>query len=43
MSITLRKLTKEQDGIPGWIAHPDTPGRYPGVLMLHHVPGLTGD
>ena len=43
MSITLRKLTQEQDGIPGWIAHPNTRGRSPGVMMLHHEPGLTGD
>ncbi|MBI3057429.1 MAG: dienelactone hydrolase family protein, partial [Betaproteobacteria bacterium] len=43
MSITLRKLTQEQDGIPGWIAHPDGHGRHPGVMMLHHAPGLTGD
>jgi len=43
MSITSRKLTQEQDGIPGWIAYPNTPGRHPGVMMLHHAPGLTGD
>ena len=43
MSITLRKLTQEQDGIPGWIACPNTRGRHPGVMMLHHAPGLTGD
>ena len=43
MTITARRLTHEQDGIPGWIAHPNTPGRHPGVMMLHHAPGLTGD
>lgn len=43
MSVTSRKLDAGKDGIPGWIAHPDGPGRHPGVLMLHHAPGLTGD
>ena len=43
MSVTLRRLTLEQDGIPGWIAHPLTEARRPAVLMLHHAPGLTGD
>jgi len=43
MTITMNKLTQEQDGIPGWVAHPDAPGRHPAVLMLYHAPGLTGD
>lgn len=43
MSITSRKLTQEQDGIPGWIAHPNARGRHPGVMILHYAPGLTGD
>ena len=43
MNFTMRKLTQEQDGIPGWIAHPDAPGRHPGVMMIYHAPGLTGD
>ena len=43
MSITLRKLSPEQDGIPGWIAEPHSGGRHPGIMMLHHAPGLTGD
>jgi carboxymethylenebutenolidase len=43
MSITSRRLSKEEDGIPGWIAYPNTRGRHPGVMMLHHAPGLTGD
>lgn len=43
MQITLRKLTPDQDGIPGWIAHPDDGARRPGVMMIHHAPGLTGD
>lgn len=43
MTITLTKLTQEADGIPGWVAYPNAPGRHPAVLMLHHAPGLTGD
>ena len=43
MTITLTKLTQEQDGIPGWVAYPNAPGQHPAVLMLHHAPGLTGD
>ena len=43
MNITARKLTREQDGIPGWLAHPNATGRYPGIMMIHHAPGLTGD
>lgn len=43
MSVISRKLTQDEDGIPGWIAHPNAPGRHPGVMMLHHAPGLTGD
>jgi carboxymethylenebutenolidase len=43
MNITSRKLTRDQDGIPGWIAHPSSAGRHPGVMMVHHAPGLTGD
>ncbi|HUG37609.1 MAG TPA: dienelactone hydrolase family protein, partial [Candidatus Limnocylindrales bacterium] len=29
--------------IPGYIAHPNGPGRRPGVLMVHHAHGVTGD
>lgn len=43
MAVTSRKLVPGEDGLPGWIAHPSTAGRHPGVLMLHHAPGLTGD
>lgn len=43
MTITMTKLTQEEHGIPGWVAHPDAPGRHPAVLMLYHAPGLTGD
>ena len=43
MNITTRKLEQNQDGIAGWIAHPDSAGRHPGAMMVHHAPGLTGD
>lgn len=43
MTITTRKLDQIQDGIAGWIAHPNSAGRHPGVMMVHHAPGLTGD
>jgi carboxymethylenebutenolidase len=43
MNVVLRKLDRQQDGVPGWIAHPAGVGRRPGVMMLHHAPGLTGD
>ena len=33
----------EKDGIPGYIAHPEGPGRRPGVLMVHHAHGVTAD
>ena len=32
-----------QDGIPGYMAHPDAPGQRPGILMVHHAHGVTAD
>jgi len=32
MTIAARMLTQEQDGIPGYIAHPEGPGQRPGVM-----------
>ena len=43
MNIVARRLTQEEDGIPGYMAHPDGPGRRPGVLMVHHAHGVTAD
>ena len=43
MPIVARMLTLEQDGIPGYMAHPEGPGRRPGVLMVHHAHGVTAD
>ena len=43
MTIVARMLTQEQDGIPGYMAHPAGGDRRPGVLMVHHAHGVTGD
>jgi carboxymethylenebutenolidase len=43
MTIVARMLTQEQDGIPGYMAHPAGPGTRPGVLMVHHAHGVTAD
>jgi carboxymethylenebutenolidase len=43
MRVVARSLTQEQDGIPGYAAHPDGPGPRPGVMMVHHAHGITGD
>ena len=43
MTITARMLTQDNDGIGGYMAHPDGPGTRPGVLMVHHAHGVTAD
>jgi carboxymethylenebutenolidase len=43
MAIVARRFTQEQDGIPGYAAYPEGPGRRPGILMAHHAHGVTGD
>jgi dienelactone hydrolase len=43
MTIVARSLTQEQDGIPGYMTHPDGPGQRAGVLMVHHAHGVTAD
>jgi carboxymethylenebutenolidase len=43
MKIVARMVTQEQDGIPGYVAHPEGPGPRPGVLMVHHAHGVTAD
>lgn len=43
MAIVARQLTLEEDGIPGYMARPDGPGPRPGVMMVHHAHGITGD
>ena len=42
MNIVNRYLTTEQDGIPGYIAHPDRKESGPGILIVHHHYGVTG-
>jgi dienelactone hydrolase len=43
MRVVARRLTQEADGIPGYMAHPESPGPRPGVLLVHHAHGITGD
>jgi dienelactone hydrolase len=43
MNVVARMVTQEQDGIPGYIAHPEGPGQRPGILMVHHAHGVTAD
>ena len=42
MKILNRDLTKEKDGVPGYIAHPDRKEPGPAVLIVHHHYGVTG-
>ena len=41
--IVARMLAQEEDGIPGYMAHPEGPGQRPGILMVHHAHGVTAD
>src|SRR5712691_10790973 len=43
MKVVARKLTLEEDGIPGYVAHPEGSGLRPGVMMVHHAHGVTAD
>ena len=43
MSVVARRVTQEEDGIPGYMAHPEGTGLRPGVLMVHHAHGVTAD
>ena len=43
MTIVARMLIQEQDGIPGYMAHPAGAGPRPGVMMVHHAHGVTAD
>ncbi len=42
MKIINRELTMENDGIAGYLAHPDRREAGPGVLILQHHFGVTG-
>jgi carboxymethylenebutenolidase len=43
MKIVARRVTLEQDGIPGYMAHPESPAGRPGIMMVHHAHGVTAD
>jgi dienelactone hydrolase len=43
MRVVARVLNQEQDGIPGYVAHPEGAGPRPGILMAHHAHGITAD
>jgi carboxymethylenebutenolidase len=43
MRVVARRLTLEEDGIPGYVAHPEGGGSRPGVMMVHHAHGVTAD
>jgi dienelactone hydrolase len=43
MRVVARMLNQEQDGIPGYVAHPEGAGLRPGILMAHHAHGVTAD
>ena len=43
MGIVARRVTQEDDGIPGYVAHPEGRDQRPGVLMVHHAHGVTAD
>ena len=43
MTIVARMLTQEEDGIPGYAAHPESKAPRPGVLLAHHAHRVTAD
>ncbi|MCC6533520.1 MAG: dienelactone hydrolase family protein [Burkholderiales bacterium] len=43
MRVASRSLTREQDGISGFLAYPAAAARKPGILLLHHAHGVTAD
>ncbi len=43
MQILNRDLCAEKDGVPGYLAHPDRKEPGPGVLIVHHHFGVTGN
>ena len=43
MQIINRDLIAEKDGVPGYLALPDRKGPGPGVLIVHHHFGVTGN
>ena len=43
MNIINRDLNKEKDGVPGYLAHPERKEPGPGVMIVHHHYGVTGN
>ncbi len=43
MNIIHRDLNMEKDGVPGYLAHPDRKEPGPGVMIVHHHYGCTGN
>ncbi len=43
MKIINRDLSAEKDGVPGYLAHPDRKEPGPGVMIVHHHYGVTGN
>lgn len=43
MKIINRDLTSEKDGVPGYLAHPDRKEPGPGIMIIHHHYGCTGN
>jgi carboxymethylenebutenolidase len=43
MKLVNRDLSIEKDGVPGYLAHPDRKEPGPGVLIVHHHYGVTGN
>jgi carboxymethylenebutenolidase len=43
MKLINRDLSSDKDGIPGYLAHPDRKEPGPGVMIVHHHYGVTGN
>ena len=43
MRIASKVLSRDQDGVSGFLAYPSAAARRPGVLLLHHANGVTAD
>ena len=43
MKIINRDLSAEQDGVPGYLAHPERKEPGPGLMIVHHHYGCTGN
>ena len=43
MQIINRDLDMKKDGVPGYLAHPDRKEPGPGIMIVHHHYGCTGN